>query len=91
VVKRSFLRRVRVLFFVSSLIAIVISGMALRLRDACAQLHSAVRVDVIAMGGDALPLVIDVDLAQRDPSNERKRQQSHDRRTGHDDLDDASR
>ena len=48
-------------------------------------------VAVIAMCSDALPLVVDVDLACQDATDEGQGQKRHDGRARHDDLDDASR
>ena len=75
-VKRGLLRRVGLLFFVSGLCAMVTLGatVVLGLHDARAELQHAVLVSVLAVCRCALPLVVDVDLAERDPTNERKRQ-----------------
>jgi hypothetical protein len=75
--KRSFLRRMSVLFFVSGLVALVAMtvGIILRMREACTESQHAVHVAVLVgfrvglvlgVSSHTLPLVVNVDLSERD-------------------------
>ena len=70
--------------------AVLVSLLAVRLGIVMGiGVRAVVLFAVIAVGADAHPLVVHVDLPEGHAGNEGKRQQSHDRRSRHDHLGDS--